>query len=140
MDISTAFVANTEAAKLVQPHIGPLDDPAEDTQSASVVGAALCDDRFDSTLSQRLGMRRGMIGPVTLDTLWTLAGSSALTRNRRDGVHQGKQLRHIVAIRAGDRRGQRNAVRSGEDVMLRPVFPAVRRVGPRLVPPKTART
>jgi hypothetical protein len=140
MDVSTAFVTNTEAAELMQPRMGPLDDPAEDAQSASVVGAALGDDRFDSTLSQRLGMRRGMVSPVTLDTLWALAGSSALTRNGGDGVHQGKQLRHIVAIRASDRRGQRNAIGIGEEVMLRPVFPAIRRVRASLVPPKTART
>lgn len=140
MDVSVSFVTYTEAAELMQPRIGPLDDPAEGAQSASVVGVALGDDRFNSTPSQGLGVRRGMIGPITLNALWTLSRSSALTGNRRNGVHQGKQLSHIVAIRAGNRRGQGNAVRIGKNVMLRPVFPAVRRVGPRLVPPKTART
>lgn len=124
----------------MQPCIRSLNDPASDAQSASVIGVALCDDRFDSTLSQRLGVRGGVICPITLNTVWTLAGPSALSRNRGNGIHQGKQLGHIVAVCAGNRRGQRNAVRIGEDVMLRPVFPAVRRVRARLVPPKTART
>jgi len=140
VDVSAAFVPNTEATELMQPCIRSLNDPASDAQSASVICVALCYDRFDSTLSQRLGVRGGVISPITLNTLGTLAGSSALSRNRGNGVHQGKQLSHIVAIRAGNRCGQRNAVRIGEDVMLRPVFPAVRRVRASLVPPKTART
>ena len=46
MDVSAAFLTNTEAAELVQPCIGPLDDPGEDAQSASVLRIALGKNRF----------------------------------------------------------------------------------------------
>jgi hypothetical protein len=140
MDIGAAFVTNAEATKLMQPGICSLDHPAKDAQSASMLRVALGKDGFDAAPSQGLGMRCGMIGAITLNSLRTLAWPSPLARNGRDGIHQRKQLCHIVAIRAGDRRGQWKALRIRDDVMLRAVFPAIRRVGAGLIPPKTART
>ena len=124
----------------MQPRIGSLYHPAIHTQTAAMLGVTRGKDGLNPACFQRFTVGAGMIGPVTLDALGTLAGSAALTRNGRNGIHQGKQLRHIVAIRAANRRGQRNAVRIGDDVMLRPVFPAIRRVRPGFLPPKTART
>ena len=140
MDIGAAFVSNAEAAKLMQPRIRSLDHPTEDAQSTAMLRVALRKDRFDAALSQSFGVCCRMIGAIPLNALRSLARSPALARNRRNRIHQGKQLGHIVAIRAGNRRGQRNAVRIGEDVVLRSVFPAIRRVGAGFLPPKTART
>jgi hypothetical protein len=43
-----AFVAGSEAAEVVQPGEGALDDPADLAQVAAVVGAAARDERLDA--------------------------------------------------------------------------------------------
>lgn len=140
MYIGAAFVTNAEATKLMQPGIGSLDHPAKDAQPASVLRVAPRKNRFDPALAESLRVCRGMISSIALHTLGTPAWSATPARNGRNGIHQRKQLGYVVAIRAGNRRGQRNAVRIRDDVMLRAVFPAIRRVGAGLIPPKTART
>ena len=140
MDICTSFIPDPEATKLMQPRVRSFHDPAIDTQSAPMLGVPLGEDGFNAPRYQGFAVKSGMIGPVALDALRTPARSPSLARNGRNGIHQRKQLGHIMAIRAGNCRGQRNTVRIGDEVMLRSVFAAIRRVRTSLRPPKTART
>jgi len=136
VDVCTPFIPDPEATKLMQPRIRSFHDPAIDTPSAPMFGVPLGEDGFHAPRDQGFAVTSGMIGPVALDALRTPARSPSLARNRRNGIHQGKQLGHVMAIRAGNGRGQRNTVRIGEDVMLRSVFAAIRRVRASLRPPK----
>lgn len=140
MNVRATFVSNAESTKLMQPGMGPFHHPTEDPQAAAMRRVALCQNRLDAAPPQGLRVRGRMVGPIPLNPLGTLARSSRLARNGGNCIHQGKQLGHVVAVGAGDRGGQGNAVRIRDDVMLRAVFPAIRRVGTGFRPPKTART
>lgn len=65
MHAGTAFVADREATKPMQPCEGPFDDPAGPAQTATVRGAALGELGRDAALLQvvtvwaRLGFRAG---------------------------------------------------------------------------------
>lgn len=124
----------------MQPRQCTLDDPAVDAQTAAMRDTAVGQHRFDPQLHKRIAMRTRMIRPITLDTIRTATGVSALTGDRRDRVNQRQKLGHVVPVRAGEYRGERNTVRIGDDMVLRAVFPAIRGVGAGLRPPKTART
>jgi hypothetical protein len=140
MNVRTPFVANAEATKLMQPSIGTLDNPAKCAQTTAVFGIAFGQHGFNSPSDQGSAVVLGIVSPVPLHSVRTLARSAALSRNGGNGIHQREQLRYIVAIRARDGGGQRKTVRIGKDMVLRTVFPPIRRVRPSLVPPKTART
>lgn len=124
----------------MQPCIGAFHDPAKCAQTAPVFGAAFGQHGFNPSGNERFTVILGIIGPVPLHSAWALARPAALSRNRGNGIHQGEQLSYIVAIRASDGGRQRKTLRIGEDMVLRPVFPAIRRVWAGFVPPKTART
>lgn len=140
MDVGASFIPDAEATKLMQPRIRSFHHPAMDTQSAPVFGVPLSKDGFNTACFQGLAVRLRMISPIALHAIRTSTRPPALARDGGNRIHQGKQLGYIVAIRAGNRRGERNTVRIGKDVMLRPVFAAIRGVRTSLRPPKTART
>ncbi len=140
MDVRAAFIPHAETAELMQPGQSAFDHPTVDTESASVRDAAARQHRFDAQLHERITMRIRMIRPIALYAIRTPTGAPALTGDGRDRVNQRQKLGHVVPVRAGKYRGERNTVRIGDDVVLRAVFPAIRRVGAGLRPPKTART
>jgi len=140
VDVGAAFVPDAEATELMQPRQSTLDDPAVDTQPAAMPDAAARQHRFDAQSHERIAMRIRMIRPIALHTIRTAAGAPALTGDRRDRVNQRQKLGHVVPVRTGKYRRERNTVRIGDDMVLRAVFPAIRRVGAGLRPPKTART
>ena len=110
-------------------------------QTAPVRGVAPGENRSDALLSQPLTLCFAVIATVTLDALRTkFRASESSAQDQRDRFDQWLQLRDIVDIRGSDLRGQRNALGFGQDVMFRPRFGAIRRIGANLGPPKTART
>ena len=63
-------------------------------------------------------LREPGIPSVCLNDRGLAQWSPPLTANRGNGIDQGLQLRHIVAIGAGQNHGERNALGSGDEVML----------------------
>ena len=124
----------------MQPCVGTFHDPPKHAQTTAMFGMTFRQHGFDPSGEERLTVILGIVGPIPLHAIGTLARSAALPGDRRNGIHQGKQLSYIMAIRAGDGGRQRKTLRIGEDMVLRPVFPAIRRVRAGLIPPKTART
>ena len=53
MDVVAAVGADEEAAAVVQPGEGALDDPAVTAESGAVLGLAARDERFDAALPDR---------------------------------------------------------------------------------------
>lgn len=140
MDVGAAFVPDAEATELMQPRQSTLDDPAVDAQPAAMRDASAGQHRFDAQLYERIAMSFRMIRPIPLYTIRAATWVATLTGDRRDRVNQRQKLSHVVSVRTGKYRGERNAVRIGDDVVLRAVLPAIRGVGAGLRPPKTART
>jgi len=140
MDIGAAFVSYAESTKLMEPRQGSLNDPAVYAQLAPVPDAATGQDRLDAQVHERIAVPLGIIGTIALNPVGMAARPAALAGDRGNGVNQRQQLRHVVPVCARERGGQRDAVRIGDDVMFRPVFPPIRGVRAGLLPPKTART
>ena len=140
VDVGTAFPAHAQAAELMQPAEGALHHPAMNTQAAAMRGQTACQDGGDAAHPQRLPVRFGVVSPVALHPLGSAAGVTDAPAEGRDGVHQQQQLGHVVPVRPGENRGQGKAVGVRDEMMFRPGLAAVRGIGARLTPPKTART
>ena len=119
MNAWQSFVTNSEAAKPVQPSDGAFDDPARFSQAAAVLGSASRDLGLDASLQQRGAVRIGIVAAVGLDQSGFALGRTALAPDRRNGIDQGQQLRDVVAIGLGQNRRERNALRVGEQMVLR---------------------
>jgi hypothetical protein len=59
-----------------------------------------------------------VVATVGLDLPRPLAGTAAAAPDRRDGLDQREELGDVVAVAAGQRHHQRNAVRFGDQVVL----------------------
>ena len=140
MDVGAFFIAHAESAVLMKPTVRPLHDPALHSQAAAVFRAAAGQMRRNTALAKGPSMRLGVIGPIGIRGVRTMARTARLTVDRGNGINQWNQLRDIVTVRAGDRRRQRDAVAVREDVVLRAGLAPIGRIRAGLVPPKTART
>lgn len=140
MDVGAAFIPDTEAAELMQPRQGSLDHPSVHAESATVLASAARQHGLDTQLHERIAMRIRMVGPISLNTIGTPTGTSALTGDGRNRVNERQKLGYVVPVRTGKYRGERNTVRIGDDMVFRAVFPAIRGVRAGVRPPKTART
>lgn len=64
MDVGSSFVAEPEAAVLVEPGQGAFDDPAMAAEAGAVPGALVGDDRADPVLVQPRLDRLGVVAAV----------------------------------------------------------------------------
>jgi hypothetical protein len=55
-----------------------------------------------------------VIAPIGNHTVWPPAGPAGLATHRRDGLQQRDELGHVVAVAAGQRDRERDAVAVGE--------------------------
>ena len=69
MDLGASFVADEQAAELVQPGEGALDDPTSATQAGAVPGLATSDLGCDPTLSELAPVLVVVVASVGRDTL-----------------------------------------------------------------------
>ena len=73
-----------------------------------------------------------VVATVGVEGIWPLAGPTAADADRRDGLDQGHELGDIVAVAAGQRYRQRDAVRFGDQVVLGARPGTAGRLGPVL--------
>lgn len=140
VNVGASFVADAKAAELMQPTVGPFDHPTVGSQAAAVRSAAFGQQWLDAALTQCAAVRLRVVGAVPLNSLRPSARTSAPAGHGGDRVHQWQQLCDVVTIGSGDTRHQRNTAGVRKHMMFRALFPAIRGIGARLVPPKTART
>lgn len=140
MNIVSSFVADAEPTKLMQPRDGSLDDPAIDTQATAMRAKAAGQPWLNMAGLQLSPMRIGIVASITIHPLGTTAGAAAFAFERRDGFHQGHQLRDIVRIRTGQDHGQWNALRIRNEVVFAARFRLIGGVPACFFPRPTART
>jgi hypothetical protein len=140
VDVCALFIADSEAPILMEPTESPFDDPARFSQPASMGGSLLSDERAYAALPECSAVCTGTVGSVALHNCRTSQGPTPLAANGRNVLHQGQQLRHVVAVRLRDMDRKGNPLSFGDEMVFGPLFPAIRRVRPRLGPPKTALT
>jgi hypothetical protein len=140
MDVVAAFVADAEAAELVQPADRAFHDPAMLAESAAVCRVAFGEHRLNAAFSKSATMRFRIVGAIALHPIWFAARAAGLAAHRRNRVDERFELRDVVRVGASQRNGQRNAVAVGDHMVLTASFAAIRGVWPRFFPPCTART
>ena len=140
MNIRPAFIANSQAAELVQPSDGTLDDPSGLAQSTAMLSVTASNLTFNPPCTQGLAMRLAVIRAIGLQHLGLAQRTADLSSDWRDRVHQRQQLRNVVSVRFGQNNAQGNALRVAEDVVFRARFTAIGWVRSSFFPPCTART
>jgi hypothetical protein len=118
VDVGAVLPADREAFELVEPCEGALDDPADRPKAGPVCDAAAGEDRSDPSLAKEATVLVVVVASVGVDRGRSVAGPAGLAADRWDGVEQWEELGDVVAVAAGDRDGQRDAVAAGQQVML----------------------
>lgn len=140
MHTCPTLVTHGQPAKPVQPGEGALDDPPRAPETTAMAGTAFGELGANAPAMERLAMRLRVIAAVALDQAWLAERPAGTAPQGREGVDQREQLRDVVAIGGRQRRDERNPVRVGENMMLRPGFAAIGRVRSSFFPPRSARS
>jgi hypothetical protein len=140
--LGVAFVADPQAAEVVQVREAALDDPALAAEPGAVLAAASCDAVLDAAVVQQAPVLVVVIAAVGDDEIGLLAGPAALAGDRSgvQVVQQRHQLRDVVAVTARQRDRERDAGGVDEKVVLGTRAGTINRGWPRQEPPKRART
>ena len=140
MDRRVLLPTRTQAATMVEPGDGPLDDPTHLSQPAAVTRLAAGDHRLDPTRDQLMPMRIGVIAAVGQQVLRLAFGRADLATDRPDRIDHRNQLLAVILVGLGDLGDQRGAGASvDQQVVLRPGFRPVHRAGAGVGAPKKAR-
>jgi len=134
------LVTNLQPAEQIMPAIGSLDDPSPGLESRILPAFLLfLSSRFDMghvTPARRRATQLGIV--VALVTAQVLArcllGRRSLHHHR---IQSGAKSLHVVPVRAGQGRSERQAVGVREGMPLGAKFAAICRVFSGLVPPFT---
>ena len=132
--IVAPFVARAQATELMEPCQSALDYPAIDTQTTTVRRVALRQERLNTQLPQPFAMRLGVIAPIALHNVGTLAWPAGFAAHCWNRFHQGLELRHIMRVRSGQDRRHRHATGISYHMVLATRFAFVRGVRARLGP------
>jgi hypothetical protein len=124
----------------MQPGEGPLDHPTRAAEATPVRGAAFRELRSDTTREELIAVGLRIVAAVPLDQPRGPGRPAGAPAERGHRVHQRQQLGDVVPIRGRQLRDERNPVRVGENMMLRPGLAAIGRVRSSFFPPRSARS
>jgi hypothetical protein len=118
VDVVTAVGADQEAAAVVEPGEGALDDPAVAAEPGAVLGLAAGDQRLDAALPDEAAVLVVVVAAVGDQRSRSASWPADAAADRRYPVEQLEELRDAVAVAAGERPGQRDAAAVYEQVVL----------------------
>ena len=118
MDVVAAVGADEEAAAVVEPGEGALDDPALTAKAGAMLGLAASDHWFDAALPDEATVLVMVVTAVGDQHLRSATRPADAATHRRHPVEQLEQLGDVVAVAAGERPGKRDPARVYEKVML----------------------
>jgi hypothetical protein len=118
MQLALAFIADTQATKLMKPADRPLHDPAVPSQPLTALDPSARDPGHDPALAQPSPVSPGIIAFVGMQLLRTPARSSALLPDRRDRIDQGHQLGALVDVCRRDEDRERMALPIHQNVIF----------------------
>ena len=113
---------------------GLLNDPSSGAEAGAVGDAASGNDRGDAPVAELAAVDVVVVTPVGVDPLGSLPGATADALDPGNLVDQGQQLGDVVAVAAGQGRGEGDAARVGDDVVFRARAAAVDRARAGLGP------
>ena len=92
------------------------------SQAAAIVRSSFTDHRPDRKHFQFSTMRIGIVSGIRLHDLRSSKGPTLLAPDRGNPLHQGQQLRHVVAIRLRDTDRKGYSLSLGENRVFCPLF------------------
>jgi len=135
VDVVAAVGANEEAAAVVEPGEGALDDPAVSAESGAVFGVAAGDQGFDAALPDQAAVLVMVVAAVGEQRLGSSPRAPDPSTNGWDAVEQLDQLGDVIAVAAGERPGERDAAAVYEEMVLAAPPAAIDRAGTRFRAP-----
>ncbi len=105
-----------------------------------MLGPALGDHGFDTSLAQRATMSGGVVAAIGVDDAVLPKRSATNAANGWNRINERQQLRDVVGVRASQDHNERNAVGVYEDVVLGTGSRAIRGVRASFSLAPTART
>lgn len=108
MHFGPAFVADEQALEVVQPSEGALDDPAVAAEAGAVLGLAARDHGLDASLPDLAAVLVMVVAAVGEQPVGAAARAANEAAYRRHSVEERDQLGDVVAVRAGERVGERD--------------------------------
>ncbi|GAA2450054.1 hypothetical protein GCM10010421_48050 [Streptomyces glaucus] len=111
VDVVADLPADAQAPEPVWQRDGALHDPAVDSETGAVFGAASGDDRGDPEPADLVAVDAVVIAAVGADPAGAAQGPAAPAADRRNGLDQRDQLGDVVAASTGQGHRQRDAVR-----------------------------
>lgn len=140
MDARTAFVADIQAPKAMQPRERAFDDPPRAAETTAMRRATFRELRADAAPVERVAMGLRVVPAIPLHERGLAQRSPRSAAQRRNGVDQGQQLGDVVPIGRRQDRDDRNPLRVGENMVFRPGLAAIGRVRSSFFPPRNARS
>jgi hypothetical protein len=134
------FPADAQPSEPAEQGDGLLHDPAVRAEPGSVDGASTGDPRFDALGPDQASVFVVVVAAVGEQHGGPLVRPAGLAAYWWDRGEQGHQLGDVIAVAAGQREGQRDAVAVADDVVFRAGLAAVDRARPGFGPPFKART
>ena len=135
MDVVAAVGADQEAAAVVEPGEGALDDPAVAAESGAVLGLATSDDRFDAALPDEPAVLVVVVAAVGNQGARSASRPADAAADGRHSVEQLEQLGDVVAVAAGERPRERHTAAVYEEVVLAARAAAIDGAGTRFGAP-----
>lgn len=118
MDLGASFVADEQAAELMQPGEGALYDPAEAAQAGAVRGCAAGDHRFDPALAELAPVASEVVAAIADELVGSAARPAHGPAHGRYTVDKRDHLGDIVAVAAGEGEGKRDAALVDDQVVF----------------------
>ncbi len=102
----------------MQPGVGVLDDPPVNSEPGSMKDAATGDHRFDALRPDEAAVLVVVVAAIAEQGVRAPSRASGQARDRRNFREQGHQLGDVVAVAAGQRHRERDALPVGQDVVF----------------------
>ena len=109
MDVGAAVAADEQSLELLEPGEGAFDDPSLAAEARAMLGLTTRDDRLDAALPDEAAVLVVVVATVGDQRRGTASRATDPTTHGRHSVEQTKWLRHVVAVAASQRPGERNA-------------------------------
>ena len=135
MDLVAAIGADEQAAAVVQPGEGALDDPALAAHPGAVSALAASDYRFHAELPDEPAVLVVVVAAVSDQGPRPAAWPSGPASDGWHPLEQFDKLGDIVAVAAGERPGERDPAAVYEEVVLAPAAAAIDGAGTRFRAP-----
>lgn len=138
-----SFVTQFQTPEISKPAQRSFHDVAGLAQAAAMLTlgpTVRSEERFDASLPHLLDDRRCAVSPVSLESRWFAAWTSAPASHGRNFVQQREGPLLIWLIGGTRFDHQRHSARVGDHMPFTAFFGAIRGIGSGMAPPKTART